>query len=571
LQRGIIDTMKRTVTYMLCLLPLLLAACHRSPKLPLPMQRAEALMQPHPDSALAILASMTPPPTAQRFQFEAWKVLLVQARDRNYLPITPYERAIRRSVAYFDSIATDATSLRAKAHYYLGRIYQDKGDDVGTVREFLTAEPLAENVKDSLFLYLLKGNLAQVLRVNAVWSESEQMFKEIANYYCSINDSLHLAIIYYNLALLKMDIEKFHYPIAKNYLLRSLYIIRHQNNRLLESDLYSSLASISKLENKIDTAIYYARKGLPLASDEYDKSRFYLVIGEMMNQKMQSDSALFYLKKSTISQNPYIISEAAEKISNIYRRRCNLNEALRFSEMSSLYKDKASNSEHSSEVIISMKNMIYKYHLEQEKKISLNRNILLVSLVIFLIMLLLFGIYKYKKYRNRIKVEDEAKLSAQFLNQRQSEIIDEKQQELEQKDSEIKRLRSQQSREDFKSLPAYRRLVALRDSNKKEDGRQKLEATDWEEIETEVNSIIPHFAARLTKAYPKMTSSDIEFCIVSLFGFSFNDIPYVLGISFQALYKRKNAILSHTGLESLAQLEEYLTHLDEADCPKTQD
>jgi hypothetical protein len=106
---------------------------------------------------------------------------------------------------------------------------------------------------------------------------------------------------------------------------------------------------------------------------------------------------------------------------------------------------------------------------------------------------------------------------------------------IDEKDSEIKRLRSQQSREDFKSLPAYRRLVALRDSNKKEDGRQKLEATDWEEIETEVNSIIPHFAARLTKAYPKMTSSDIEFCIVSLFGFSFNDIPYVLGISFQHL------------------------------------
>jgi hypothetical protein len=277
----------------------------------------------------------------------------------------------------------------------------------------------------------------------------------------------------------------------------------------------------------------------------------------------KNDSAYYYLNKCIASPNKSLLADAYKTLEEVALKEGNTALALVYKNKREKYGDYSVREIRLSQIDSEIKGLISARD-NSRLKIHTENSVYQIIIAASIILLISFCIYKIllKHKQNEIRqLENESsnsKKNENFL----SEKIDEK-------NTEIKRLRSQQSREDFKSLPAYRRMVALRDSNRKEDGRQKLEATDWEEIETEVNSIIPHFAARLTKAYPKMTSSDIEFCIVSLFGFSFNDIPYVLGISFQALYKRKNAILSHTGLESLAQLEEYLTHLDEADCPKT--
>jgi hypothetical protein len=554
--------MKRTVTYMLCLLPLLLAACQRSPELPLPMQRAEALMQPHPDSALAILASMTPPPTAQRFQFEAWKVLLVQARDRNYLPIIPYERAIRRSVVYFDSIATDATSLRAKAHYYLGRIYQDKGDDVNTVREFLTAEPLAEEAKDTTMMINAKSNMGFVFWNNNLLEESDSLYRKLIPLEIAKRDTSGLVISYTKLADIYIQKEKPNYQAAKRLLLISLYLSKLLKDINIEDHTLASLCFIHFETKEYRKSIDYAERGLKFTKDPYG---YYLTLGATYSAMNKNDSAYYYLNKCIASPNKSLLADAYKTLEEVALKEGNTALALVYKNKREKYGDYSVREIRLSQIDSEIKGLISARD-NSRLKIHTENSVYQIIIAASIILLISFCIYKIllKHKQNEIRqLENESsnsKKNENFL----SEKIDEK-------NTEIKRLRSQQSREDFKSLPAYRRMVALRDSNRKEDGRQKLEATDWEEIETEVNSIIPHFAARLTKAYPKMTSSDIEFCIVSLFGFSFNDIPYVLGISFQALYKRKNAILSHTGLESLAQLEEYLTHLDEADCPKTQD
>jgi hypothetical protein len=562
----IIDTMKRTVTYMLCLLPLLLAACHRSPKLPLPMQRAEAMMQPHPDSALAILASMTPPPTAQRFQFEAWKVLLVQARDRNYLPITPYERAIRRSVTYFDSIATDATSLRAKAHYYLGRIYQDKEDDANTVREFLTAEPLAEEAKDTTMMINAKSNIGYALWNNNFLQSADSIYRQVIPLEEKKHDWEGLAIAFNKIGDIAIQQASHNKKLIERYLLLSWQCISHTDNNEIKRVSLLTLGSFYRRNKQYDLAIHYAKMGLSISPGSLSDG-FNLTLGALYTDAGKFDSAMVYLKKTMGSISHLVRSGACQKMSDIYLKQHNYAKALYYKNLSDSYDDNTIKTNNKSENIsFSMKNTLISQTKEQSKVLN-HKKVIVIIFAFSLILLLCFFTLLYYIIKKQTLAKE---YQDHLLNEKRRDETTKAQIQ------EIIELRAQekknlQSREDFKSLPAYSRLVALRDSNRKEDSRQKLEATDWEEIETEVNSIIPHFAARLTKAYPKMTSSDIEFCIVSLFGFSFNDIPYVLGVSFQALYKRKNAILSHTGLESLAQLEEYLTHLDEADCPKTQD
>ena len=47
--------------------------------------RAESLMYDHPDSALILLDSMAPP--SEPYQNALWSLLVVQARDKNYMNV----------------------------------------------------------------------------------------------------------------------------------------------------------------------------------------------------------------------------------------------------------------------------------------------------------------------------------------------------------------------------------------------------------------------------------------------------------------------------------------------------
>ncbi len=93
-----------TITFLLLAL---LCSCHRRHDVPLhpSLQRADSLMQQHPDSALALLSRFNSRSFKDRYQQEAYRVLLVQANDRCYQPIVLYKKDMANAVSYFDSSA----------------------------------------------------------------------------------------------------------------------------------------------------------------------------------------------------------------------------------------------------------------------------------------------------------------------------------------------------------------------------------------------------------------------------------------------------------------------------------
>ena len=150
--------MKRLV-YILIALTLALASCSRDREALSQMDRAEALMFDHPDSALAIMDSIPAGSLRSERARALYALLLTQARDKNYIDQTD-DSIISIAVKYFDR--TDDTRHRMLAYLYLGRIrlYSERYPDA--LAPLLKAEKYAKEIKDTFNLVQIYGNLVEI-------------------------------------------------------------------------------------------------------------------------------------------------------------------------------------------------------------------------------------------------------------------------------------------------------------------------------------------------------------------------------------------------------------------------
>lgn len=112
-----------------------LSSCSSSVKSPL-LLSADSLMEIYPDSALSILESISSPQKLPRADRALYALLLTQARHKNYIALGD-DSLIKTAVEYYGD---KKKSVRAaKAHYYWGATYGEKGYTSFAVDEYLTA------------------------------------------------------------------------------------------------------------------------------------------------------------------------------------------------------------------------------------------------------------------------------------------------------------------------------------------------------------------------------------------------------------------------------------------------
>lgn len=117
------------------------------------MDRAEQLMQNHPDSSLAILNGFSEKDVHGEQALARYSLLKSIALDRNYIDTTNFN-ILQPAIDYYLKKGTADERLRTL--YYQGRIYQNQGDDDHAMQSFMRACDLKNEMTDSLrFAHLL--------------------------------------------------------------------------------------------------------------------------------------------------------------------------------------------------------------------------------------------------------------------------------------------------------------------------------------------------------------------------------------------------------------------------------
>ena len=148
-----------------------LSSCSSSVKSPL-LLSADSLMEIYPDSALSILESISFPQKLSRADRALYALLLTQARHKNYIALED-DSLIKTAVEYYGD---KKKSVRAaKAHYYWGATYGEKGYTSFAVEEYLAAIRLMP-VRDE-FLAMIYDNLAECYEEDRLYNVAIENYR----------------------------------------------------------------------------------------------------------------------------------------------------------------------------------------------------------------------------------------------------------------------------------------------------------------------------------------------------------------------------------------------------------
>ena len=574
------------VNYVYGIIFLFLTSCLSPTDRVIPsLLRADSLIEVGcADSALSLLERMNLAELSSIQSRASYALLLTQAKDQNYVTHTD-DSLIRVAVDYYDT--SDDITLRAKAHYYLGRVCQDRGDIEGTVREFLVAMPLAEKADNYDLNILLKSNLGLLFWRHGLQEEADSLYRQAVELAEAHHDSLRLAVVLVHCADICMERGEEYYTDAEKY----LKLVKDTDKQHTEELVFSSLSYLLEYQGKSREAILYANKGMRLVLDSSERYGYYLVIGSAYLQLEQYDSAFVYLNRGIPSDNYYAKTNAYMKLSEMAMRLGKQNEALEYETLYTIYKDSMKLVEQPVEVVSSLKDVLYRQSTERyESFLTRYRFCLLLFVLLFIITIYFFLQRRRKRKKEIARLVDKRQLLYKSIEAIKKELEEKKleikeiqqhceclesdvnskvqldsclnelleqyhsmQEDLErrlvERDEEVRRLRNLNLKFILMSSPIYQMLIALCEYNKlNPDGMKKITNDEWVILLHEIDMASLGFVERLSTEYEYLLEEDIRFCCLVRLDFKYADIAYLWGCTSAAVYKRSWSVLEKMGL-----------------------
>ncbi len=569
--------LKVSIFIGILLLCLISYSCRRKEKIAAStLAKVEVLNSVHPDSALFLLQNLNI--NNEDVSLKAkYALLFTQAEDKNYILHTN-DSLINIAVNFYDSVKNIGQA--AKAHYYLGRVYQDMQNEAGAVSEFLIALPLAEQVGESKILCLLYGNLGQVYFQQGLLARADSLFILSENIAIQKNDSFNLAMGL--IARGNVRLQKEEHSSAMAFFERALVIARNMHNANVQEVVFNSMAAFYASINCPEKTIEYSQKGLLYKADSLDSARLYLLRGSALMQLAEYDSAKFSINKSISTNNLSTKAAAYLLLADIEEKQGDLSKAFSYQNLYVECVDSMDLLESRTFHAISKGNRLL--YSGRHQRLLNSYQLYLYGLLLFLLLLIIYWINKRYKYYNKINVLTLKKDSLEC----QLRTFSVMQEDLRKKEKELELLREfigtaeedkmklyyltnqvntlKKENKDFflkllKNTRSYKLLLQLIQRRKDDyKCRELYSEKDWDALLQDINHFSNGFVERLKEQVPLLSKNDIRFCCLFKIGISYVDMALVFDRTLDAMYKKRNAILMNklVNMSNSNSLDEFI-------------
>lgn len=506
-----------------------LSSCSSSVKSPL-LLSADSLMEIYPDSALSILESISSPQKLPRADRALYALLLTQARHKNYIALGD-DSLIKTAVEYYGD---KKKSVRAaKAHYYWGATYREKGYTSFAVEEYLAAIRLMP-VRDE-FLAMIYDNLAE----------------------CYEEDRL------YNVAI-------------ENY--RAAYQILKGGNG--QTFPMRGIARVFLLQNEKDSALFYYQRALDSALADQDSSlvgALYHDLAMVYNEKKDYTQADKYISKAIMLLGPDAINTCLSKAqimlnlnkldsanyffsnnmdeSDIYGKAVCYDGMYQIAKKKGEWKTAVENMEAYKILYDSMQIMtdneelnrlMDKHQLEEHKRLlSEHTRTLIFSLIAAFFSLMIICIFCFmwndrKRKKHYIALQHElTQKRVDTMLLKEEEISESNKEHIDKKRLELTEQQIQLCISVLKTTDCYDQLEALERATHKQ---LLVMRSLRKEIRSEISGAFVDVMVNLKERYPALTGDDLFFCVLSLLCCSKTVMMELMDATSDALKTRKNRI-----------------------------
>ena len=574
--------MKNNITLTLLSIVFFLVACNEQQSNNRQLILADSLMQSQPDSALNILRGISMENFAAQADSAYYALLLTQARDKNYVVQTD-DSLIRYAVAYYDK--TNDVRMQAKAQYYWGCVYRDMNRQAEAIREFLIAAPLTEKAKEKRQLGLIYNNIGYIYTIQDFNEKADSIYRLVEGIAEELKDTILWAEALSKQGSIGLAKGEEFFSIAEQKLSDAFAAIDRAGNNGLKANVSALLSNLYSRMDQGEKALYFAKLTLSLRRDTARAYHAFLILGDAYYKCEQYDSAIFYLNKSLVSRDYGRKSGVYMRLADIAMIQGNIALSLELERSSSAYKDSLYQFRRS--VVV---NKMIEAEADAQKMLQKlyykgRLNTYLYSFMLITVVIVVIALSLYRRYQRRNGLLQRDKQELEKTNRDLSQHYASLQTDIVQKDLEIEGLkkelashqideeqrkkiqaeldemilkRSTLAKEAFLHSPLYEKMqVIIKDCLDKDESDEEISDREWQEfvigMDMQWNNAITDLCAKY-----QLSKEELHLVCLSLAGFPFSHLEYLLHLSRRTLYRKKSALLKRMGAEQNCEFEEIL-------------
>ena len=172
----------------ICLFLLLMTGCKERPEVTASLDRAEALMESAPDSALTLLQTLDTETFLKRSTHARHALLYTQAQDKNYIDETN-DSLISIAVDHYRRHGD--VRPRFLSLYYNGRVLTNAGDPLNAMLSYAEAEELLDELNDDYYAGLLYSQMGDEYGEYYDFPKSLEAYQKASEHYSMAGKELH--------------------------------------------------------------------------------------------------------------------------------------------------------------------------------------------------------------------------------------------------------------------------------------------------------------------------------------------------------------------------------------------
>ncbi len=227
----------------ICLFLLLMTGCKERPEVSATLDRAEALMESAPDSALTLLQTLDTEKFRKRNTHARHALLFTQAQDKNYIDETN-DSLISIAVDYYRQHGD--VRPRFLSLYYKGRVQTNASDHLNAMLSYAEAEELVDELNDDYYAGLLYSQMGDIYEIYYDFPKGLEAYQKAEECYRKARKIQH-----YLYALL--DCSDIYYNMGEYYKCDSIYSFVQQEAVNLKDSVLFDILLRDKIMLSIET------------------------------------------------------------------------------------------------------------------------------------------------------------------------------------------------------------------------------------------------------------------------------------------------------------------------------
>jgi len=491
---------------------------------------ADSLMETYPDSALSILESITYPQKMPRADRALYALLLTQARHKNYIALED-DSLIKTAVDYYGD---KKKSLRAaKAHYYWGAIYSEKGYASFAVEEYLTAIRLMP-VRNE-FLAMIYDNLAECYEEDRLYNVAIENYRAAYQILKGKDEQTYPMRGIARVFLLQNEKDS-----ALYYYQQALDCALADQDSSLIGALYHDLAMVYSEKKDYIQADKFVSKAILLQGQ--DAINTCLSKAQIMLNLNKLDSASYFFSKNMDELDIYGKAVCYDGMYQIAKRKGEWKTATENMDAYKILYDSMQIMTDNEE----LNRLMDKHQLEEHKRLlSEHTRTLIFSLITAFSSLMIICVFCFmwndrKRKKHYIALQHElTQKRVDTMLLKEEELSESNKEHIDKKRSELTEQQIQLCISVLKTTDCYDQLEALERATPKQLLVMRSLRKD---IRSTISNAFVDVMMNLKERYPALTGDDVFFCVLSLLCCSKTVVMELMDATSDALKTRKNRI-----------------------------